>query len=238
MKRSKTILFIAVGLIAAILVGCIVFISSHIGKKSHEDGESTTDNDITVSIPDDSSDSEASVDDSIPDPPAITDPDDPNDSDATEPNDPTEDHAPKVEDGTREDVEDKIPEDTDTKIEDEVVTGEKDKDTVETGPASGEDRNDDLLKEKKDNVPPDEKEDKPAIVENEKTSAEGEKKGDGKIIDEENNADDSNKNAPEYKPSIGGDNPFDNNVKSEIDDKPVDEFIGDGEDRPGEGFHF
>ena len=47
-----------------------------------------------------------------------------------------------------------------------------------------------------------------------------------------------NKNAPEYKPSSGGENPFETGTKTEINDTPVEEYIGDGEDRPGEGIHF
>ena len=47
-----------------------------------------------------------------------------------------------------------------------------------------------------------------------------------------------NKNAPEYKPSSGGANPFETGTKTEINETPVEEYIGDGEDRPGEGIHF
>ena len=52
------------------------------------------------------------------------------------------------------------------------------------------------------------------------------------------NGDESNKNADEYQPPAGGDNPFDNDVETEIEDTPVEDLIGDGEDRPGEGTHF
>ena len=45
--------------------------------------------------------------------------------------------------------------------------------------------------------------------------------------------------AVEYKPQIGGQpNPFENNTPTEIDDQPVEDYIGEGEDRPGEGIHF
>lgn len=49
---------------------------------------------------------------------------------------------------------------------------------------------------------------------------------------------DSDDNAPEYGKSPGGDNPFDNDIETEIDDTPVEDYIGEGEDRPGEGIHF
>jgi hypothetical protein len=45
--------------------------------------------------------------------------------------------------------------------------------------------------------------------------------------------------AVEYKPKIGGQpNPFENNTPTEIDDQPVEDYIGEGEDRPGEGIRF
>ena len=49
---------------------------------------------------------------------------------------------------------------------------------------------------------------------------------------------DSDNNTPEYEKSPGGDNPFDNDIETEIDDTPVEDYIGEGEDRPGEGIHF
>ena len=43
----------------------------------------------------------------------------------------------------------------------------------------------------------------------------------------------------EYKLQIGGQpNPFENDIPTEIDDRPVEDYIGEGEDRPGEGIHF
>ena len=43
----------------------------------------------------------------------------------------------------------------------------------------------------------------------------------------------------EYKPQISGQpNPFENDTPTEIDDRQVEDYIGEGEDRPGEGIHF
>ena len=43
----------------------------------------------------------------------------------------------------------------------------------------------------------------------------------------------------EYKPQIGGQtNPFENDTPTEINDRLVEDYIGEGEDRPGEGMHF
>ena len=49
------------------------------------------------------------------------------------------------------------------------------------------------------------------------------------------NVDEGERGAVEYKPQIGGQpNPFENNTPTEIDDQPVEDYIGEGEDRPGE----
>lgn len=51
--------------------------------------------------------------------------------------------------------------------------------------------------------------------------------------------DEGNQSLAEYKPQIGGQpNPFESDIPTEIDDRPVEDYIGEGEDRPGEGKHF
>ena len=51
--------------------------------------------------------------------------------------------------------------------------------------------------------------------------------------------DEGDQSIAEYKPQIGGQpNPFENDTPTEIDDRPVEDYIGEGEDRPGEGKHF
>ena len=51
--------------------------------------------------------------------------------------------------------------------------------------------------------------------------------------------DEGNQSLAEYRPQIGGKpNPFEDNTPTEIDDRSVDDYIGEGEDRPGEGKHF
>ena len=51
--------------------------------------------------------------------------------------------------------------------------------------------------------------------------------------------DEGDQSLAEYKPQIGGQpNPFENARPTEIDDRPVEDYIGEGEDRPGEGKHF
>ena len=51
--------------------------------------------------------------------------------------------------------------------------------------------------------------------------------------------DEGDQSLAEYKPQIGGQpNPFENDTPTEIDDRLVEDYIGEGEDRPGEGKHF
>ena len=239
MTRTQIIIYVAVGLIVAIIAGFLI--PGFGGDKPVDDGSGTTDTNISVQIPSDTSDPTDTTDDPTITPPVIDDNQngDETDDDTTDTTTPPKDGDPKVEDGTEVEVKDKTPEVNNTEGKDKVVSGEKDKDTVETGPASGEDRNDEIIKEKEEKAPATEKEeDKPVIVEDEKVSTEGGEKGDVDVRDEETNVDDGNKNAPEYNPSIGGDNPFDDDTKTEIDDKPVEDYVGDGEDRPGGGIQF
>ena len=51
--------------------------------------------------------------------------------------------------------------------------------------------------------------------------------------------DKGNQSLAEYKPQIDDQpNPFENDTLTEIDDRPVEDYIGEDEDRPGEGIHF
>ena len=51
--------------------------------------------------------------------------------------------------------------------------------------------------------------------------------------------DEGDQSLAEYKPQISSQpNPFENDTPTEIDDRPVEDYVGEGEDRPGEGKHF
>ena len=51
--------------------------------------------------------------------------------------------------------------------------------------------------------------------------------------------DEGDQSLAEYKPQIGGQpNPFENDTPTKIDDRPVEDYVGEGEDRPGEGKRF
>ena len=51
--------------------------------------------------------------------------------------------------------------------------------------------------------------------------------------------DEGDQSLAEYKLQISGQpNPFENDTPTKIDDSPVEDYVGEGEDRPGEGIHF
>lgn len=51
--------------------------------------------------------------------------------------------------------------------------------------------------------------------------------------------DEGEQSLAEYKPQIGSQpNPIENDTPAEIDDRPVEDYVGEGEVRPGEGIHF
>ena len=51
--------------------------------------------------------------------------------------------------------------------------------------------------------------------------------------------DEGDQSFAEYKPQISGQpNPFENDTSTEIDDRPVEDYVSEGEDRSGEGIHF
>lgn len=51
--------------------------------------------------------------------------------------------------------------------------------------------------------------------------------------------DEGDQSLVEYKPQFGGQqNPFENDTPTEIDERPAEDYVGEGEDRPGEGKRF
>ena len=51
--------------------------------------------------------------------------------------------------------------------------------------------------------------------------------------------DEGDQSLAEYKPQTGGQpNSFENDIPTEIDDRPIEDFVGEGEDLPGEEKHF
>ena len=167
----------------------------------------------------------------------------PGDDDIVDPTDPAEPTKPVVKNPVIEEDEEeeviKVPVTEEEIIPDDNVNNiGKDKDEQQNV-EQGEIRNDAILQEKEEATPPVVEEEHEVIVEEEKVTV-GEEKGEVHENEEKPNpnGDESNKNADEYQPPAGGDNPFDDDVETEIEDTPVEDLIGDGEDRPGEGTHF
>ena len=173
-------------------------------------------------------------------PPIIIIPSDEDPTDPTTPVDPTSpsEGDPFVEDG-EEDGEIKIPGDEDEVVSDDEVTDIGKDDDEEQDVEQGEIRNESTIEDKEE-AEAEMEEEIPDVVEVEEEVTEGEEKGDVHENEDQPNydGDESNKNAPEYEESPGGDNPFDDDTETEIEDTPVEDLIGDGEDRPGEGDHF
>ena len=236
MTKKQIIIYVAVGLIVALIIGCFVFITAPSVEKAN-DGGGTTDTNVSIQIPTDTSEPTDTTDDSMVDLPILTEPESESANDTPETSYTEVEELPKVENYTEENVNDKTYTEKDTEIKDIVIEESKDKNTQQTGPTSGEDRNDEIIKEKEELAPKVEEEQKEATLTNEETNL-GIEKGEAIERNEETNTDGGNKNAPEYIPSHGGDNPFDDDTKTEINDKPVDDYIDEGEARPGEGVHF
>ena len=132
-------------------------------------------------------------------------------------------------DGTVEDGQKQTPETSPEVTDAKVTTGQKDKTEDKPAEVENEIINDSELEKKeeaeKKKTEEAEKDDKPVSV----------------IGETEEKSEDANNNgnAPVFvDPAQGGPNPFEGGGESEIDDHGSDEFIGDGDDRPGEGIHF
>lgn len=163
----------------------------------------------------------------------------PGEDDPADPTDPTKPQPGDsyVEDGDEEEEIKIPPTDGEEVIPDDEVTDTGKSDDTEY--VNDEVRNDAVREEKEEaeeQLPPEEEHE--VIVEEEETTV-GEGKGEIHENEDEINPDsDSNKNASEYEESPGGDNPFDNDTETEVEETPVEDLIGDGEDAPGEGTHF
>lgn len=188
-------------------------------------------------VPEDSTDPVDPMDPTEPEVPPVTDPE----GDQL-PEMPTDPQAPVV--GPKDPVVDSTVNEgvhttqkEDPKVPSGTVT-EVGKDKTETAPTDqGEIRNDVILQEKEENKPSEDT--KETVLVGDKVSAEDEK---AEVIvtttPGSTDTGEGNKYAPEFKLPTGGDNPFDDNTNTEITDTPVEDIIGSGEERPGEGTHF
>lgn len=166
----------------------------------------------------------------------------PKDDDTVKPTDPMDLPDPKPKDPVVDSTDDKVikpdkPKE-DPKVPAGTVTeiGKPNDETPDTD--QGEIRNDVILQEKEENKPPKEEIKDAIVVGGDKVSVGSAK--DEVVVVEPGTVDtgEGNKYAPEFKLPTGGDNPFDDGTKTDIEDTPVEDLIGKGEDRPGEGIHF
>ena len=188
-------------------------------------------------VPEDSTDPVDPMDPTEPEVPPVTDPE----GDQL-PEMPTDPQAPVV--GPKDPVVDSTVNEgvhttqkEDPKVPSGTVT-EVGKDKTETPPtAQGEIRNDVILQEKEENKPSEDT--KETVLVGDKVSA-GDEKAEVIVTTTPGSTDtgEGNKYAPEFKLPTGGNNPFDDNTNTEITDTPVEDIIGSGEERPGEGIHF
>ena len=255
--KHKTLIcaiIIAIGVIG--VVGFIILGSSGGKANTPVDPASTSDIEVNVQTPPVTSD--PSVVPPVTDNPVTTDPgttetpfnpDDPVGNGDIAPDEiPDADSKVKVETNTAEDDNKQIPVAPVVIPEDKVEQTEKNKDEKKTGDIADDHEviNDSVIEKKEDEQKKkdeeDNNDDKPATpVSEEKTVGDEEDKPVSFIGDTEEKSEDAenNGNAPVYvNPAQGGENPFDNDDDSEIDDHSSDEFVDDGGDKPGEGIHF
>ena len=172
-------------------------------------------------------------------PPVVIVPDDGMVTIPTEPADPTlpSEGAPFIE-GTGEEkpvVKDPSKEE-DVPGDKEISVGKDENESPDV--EQGEVRNDVVLEEKEEHASKKDEDHEDVIVEEESSST-GE--GKGEVVENAPGASDDgggNKNGDDYQPPAGGDNPFDDDTETDIEDTPVEDLIGDDEERPGEGIHF
>lgn len=252
MKKKTLVIAITAVIITLVAVCFIVTLTG--GKKPAVSEPNTTESsdngDVNINIPDDPTSGDNTTEPGD-DPVVMPGTDEtiaPDDNTVTAPietgnKDNTNGGEPSVEENKMADIGK-----TDTtpanKCEDNVTEGQKDKGTVQTGPASGEDRNDALDEKKEqgktDNPLPDtDTEDHPVIVGDETSTTDTESKGDVVVGDESTGNGNGDKNAPEYvDPATGGDNPFANGGDNGVTEIPAEDLIGDDDPKPGEGIHF
>ena len=248
--KKKTLMIAITAIAVALIAVCVILTLT--GRKPAEDTppiSETTDPNVSINIPSDPTDP------SIPDIPDDTDnptgneqtPDTDNpvstdDNTVTVKPDDTDTEKPSgdatvVENTTKDD--NKTDAEKPAQGEDKTTNSQKDDDTVQTGPASGEDRNDALDEKKQEQAPSTDPtpEDKPVIIGDETITTDTTPKDDVVVGDEQTGT--VGKNTPEYvDPATGGENPFIGGGNNGVTEIPAEDLIGDDDPKPGEGIHF
>ena len=252
--KHKTLICAIIIAIGVIGVTTLVILGSRGGRNvTPADPTDTTGSEVNVQNPpvtDDPSVPPVTDDPATPTTPPDTEPFNPNDpvgnGDIAPDEIPDEGNKVLVVDGSVEDGQKQAPETTPAETDPEVTTGQKDKTEEKPTEVENEIINDSELEKKeeaeKKKTEEAEKDDKPAtVVTEEKTTGSEEDKPVSVIGETEERSEDANENgnAPVFvDPAQGGPNPFEGGGETEIEDHGSDEFIGEGDDRPGEGIHF
>ena len=226
MKKSHKLIITGVCLLLAFLIIVFSLISLRDTEKVNGSVPDSTQSNVSVSVPDEP----MQLTDTLPD---IKEPEESYDTSINTSNE----NIPVVESATIEKITDKIFDAVESVPRDDIETEIKETNIIQTGPSAGEDRNDVIIKDKENATTAYQEVPKEVTLESEVVSVDG-NKDEVFELNEETITEGDGKNTPQYIPSTGGDNPFDDNTKTEINDTPVDNYIGEGEDRPGDGIHF
>lgn len=227
MKCPNRITIIVAGVVGAAALACFLLLPKKEQPVPKPDATEPTRNSIQIQTPTDPTQG----------PPVIIVPEgaDPtNPSETVIPPD-TQPNDPVVEDSNTEEQIKDTPEE-DPAPEDSVVDIGKPEDAM-PDPEQGEIRNDAILQEKEENAPKDDREDVIVTEEDEVTTSDPKEE----VSENDPNPEDDgqgNKNSADSETPADGNNPFDEDVETDIEDTPVEDLIGDDEERPGDGIHF
>ena len=228
MKCPNRITIIVAGVVGAAALACFLLLPKKEQPAPKPDATEPTRNNLQIQTPTDST---------VP-PVIIT----PGNEDSTDPtgtvvSPDTQPNDPVVKDSNTEEQIKDIPQ-TDVAPEDSVVDIGKPEDAI-PDPEQGEIRNDAILQEKEENAPKDENPREDVIVPEDDRVTTGEPKEETSENKPDHEDDgEGNKNNADSETPAGGDNPFDDDTETDVEDTPVEDLVGDDEERPGDGIHF
>ena len=227
MKCPNRITIIVAGVVGAAALACFLFLPKKGQPAAKPEATEPTRNSIQIQTPTDPTQG----------PPVIIVPEgaDPTNPSETVISPDSQLSDPVVEDSSTEEQIKDIPQ-TDVAPEDTVVDIGKPEDAM-PDPEQGEIRNDAILQEKEENAPKDDREDVIVTEEDEVTTSDPKEE----VSENDPNPEDDgqgNKNSADLETPADGNNPFDEDVETDIEDTPVEDLIGEDEERPGDGIHF
>ena len=229
MKCPNRITIIVAGVVGAAVLACFLPLPKKEQPAPKSDATEPTRNSIQIQTPTDPTQG----------PPVILVPEgaDPTNPSETVISPDSQLSDPVVEDSNTEEQIKDTPEE-DPAPEDSVVDIGKPEDAI-PDPEQGEIRNDAILQEKEENAPKDENPREDVIVPEDDRVTTGEPKEETTENKPDHEDDgEGNKNNADSETPAGGDNPFDDDTETDVEDTPVEDLVGDDEERPGDGIHF